>query len=513
MYSDHRVMKTVLSLCHIVFASLVLACQATAQNLIQGNSSQKNATVLILGGGVAGVIAARTLHEQGINDFIIVEAREELGGRLINLNFGAPGRNYSVEVGAGWIKGTQSGNGPANPIWKLAKKHNLTTQTSDWYGSITTYDYNGYNDYLDVFNNAVDAYTNVTIAAGERVQQQAVDLTLQTGYSLLGSAAHTPQESASIYYQTDLQYVQSLAETSWIASSWRHNFTYNPAAGGFSNVNEMCVDQRGFSSIIQEEAKEFLQPNQQLTNHTIGTIVYNEQGVTVTTTNGTTLSADYALCTFSLGVLQHYDVKFEPSLPSWKMEAIQSMTMASYTKILLQFPNNFWFDTQMAIYADRLRGRFPVWQNFDIEGFLPGSGIIVATATGDYSLQLESLTNAEVQANVMKVLQAMYPNVTIPDPLDFHFTRWNSDPIYRGSFATWPAAFIPGHSQNLKATVSDRLWFAGEATSLKYFGTLQGAYFEGASVAEAMSSCIRGGDQCEGLRHTNTVVNAEPYSI
>lgn len=31
--------------------------------------------VLILGGGVAGVIAARTLHEQGITNFTIVEAR------------------------------------------------------------------------------------------------------------------------------------------------------------------------------------------------------------------------------------------------------------------------------------------------------------------------------------------------------------------------------------------------------------------------------------------------------
>lgn len=32
-------------------------------------------TVLILGGGVAGVIAARTLYEQGITNFVIVEAR------------------------------------------------------------------------------------------------------------------------------------------------------------------------------------------------------------------------------------------------------------------------------------------------------------------------------------------------------------------------------------------------------------------------------------------------------
>jgi NAD(P)-binding Rossmann-like domain len=35
--------------------------------------------VAVLGGGMAGVIAARTLNEQGVHDFVIVEARTELG--------------------------------------------------------------------------------------------------------------------------------------------------------------------------------------------------------------------------------------------------------------------------------------------------------------------------------------------------------------------------------------------------------------------------------------------------
>ena len=47
----------------------------------------------------------------------------------------------------------------------------------------------------------------------------------------------------------------------------------------------------------------------------------------VTLLNGSELSADYALTTFSLGVLQHDDVAFEPELPSWKQEAIHSMAM------------------------------------------------------------------------------------------------------------------------------------------------------------------------------------------
>jgi polyamine oxidase len=93
--------------------------------------------VLILGGGVAGVQAARKLTEEGITDFLIVEARDELGGRMHSTSFGAPGRQLTVELGANWIQGTQEGNGPANPIFVLARKHNLSVVKSDYTTSIS----------------------------------------------------------------------------------------------------------------------------------------------------------------------------------------------------------------------------------------------------------------------------------------------------------------------------------------------------------------------------------------
>ena len=65
----------------------------------------------------------------------------------------------------------------------------------------------------------------------------------------------------------------------------------------------------------------------------------------------------------------------------------------------------------------------------------------------------------------------MFPNVTIPTPTDFFFPRWHSDPLFRGSYSNMPAAFVPAHQDNLRATVDERLWFAGEATSFKFYGT------------------------------------------
>jgi polyamine oxidase len=105
-----------------------------------------------------------------------------------------------------------------------------------------------------------------------------------------------------------------------------NNFTFDPDEG-FSEDNLLSIDQRGFKTFIQEEANEFLTANQVLLNKTVEKIAYSASGVKVTLTDGETISGDYALCTFSLGVLQNDDVKFEPRLPDWKMEAIYSMKM------------------------------------------------------------------------------------------------------------------------------------------------------------------------------------------
>ena len=102
-------------------------------------AAPKDASVLILGGGIAGITAATALHEQGVEDFIVLEARHELGGRMLSHTFGAPDQQYTVELGANWVQGTRTGDGPENPIWTLAKKHNITTRKSAYFDGLSRY--------------------------------------------------------------------------------------------------------------------------------------------------------------------------------------------------------------------------------------------------------------------------------------------------------------------------------------------------------------------------------------
>ncbi|KAI0776570.1 amine oxidase [Trametes elegans] len=468
----------------------------------------RDAKVLILGGGVAGVIAARTLHEHGIDDFIIVEARPELGGRMMSHGFGVKNNRWKVEVGANWVQGTQTGNGPANPIWTLAKKHNISLHSSDYFGSVAMYNASGPTDFQATFQEAIGNFDKLTSSAGARVPHRLVDMTARSGYSLVGARPVSPHAMASEYYQFDWEFGTTPEETSWLASAWAHNNTFRT----FSRENMLSVDQRGFKALIQGEADMFLEARQLRLDARVATIHTSVNGVVVTLKDGTRLAADHALCTFSLGVLQHDDVQFVPRLPTWKQEAIHSMAMGTYTKIFLQFTKKFWFDTEMALYADDERGRYPVWQSLDDGTFFPGSGILFVTVTGAFSRRIESMSDAAVKAEILSVLQSMFPNTSIPAPLDFYFHRWHSDPLFRGSYSNWPANFLSEHQSNLRANVDERLWFAGEATSKKHFGFLHGAYTEGRDIALALVGCMQG-KGCVGLEHIDRVRNALPYDL
>ncbi|KAH9180229.1 amine oxidase [Lactarius sanguifluus] len=500
----------------VAFSSLLLSVLPQSTSSIAVPAVQNHFTsthgpqILILGGGVAGVMAAEALHSRGIDNFKIIEARSTLGGRMKSFPFGAPGRQYVLELGADWIHGTQTNDGPSNPMFDLALKHNLSTQPNHYRGSMTTYDNTGAVDYMQTFNAAVEHFAALTVGGGDRILRGLVDTTTRSGYSLLGAKPRTPHEIASEYYQFDWEYAQTPEQSSWIASSWANNFTFNGDQGGFSTENLLTTDQRGFASIIQSEAAEFLSEEQVLLNSTVKTIKYSRDGVSVSLSDGSSLSADYALVTFSLGVLQHDDVLFEPALPRWKTEAIHGMAMGTYTKIYLQFPKKFWFDTEFALYADHERGWYPVWQSLDMDGFFPGSGILFVTVTGDFSARVESMGDDAVKEEVLGVLRSMYPNTTIPEPDAFYFPRWRSDPLYRGSYSNWPSSFLKAHHTNLRATLNGRLWFGGEATSLKYFGYLHGAYYEGQKMGEEIAYCVEN-NGCTGLPHAEEIPCSHPY--
>ena len=82
--------------------------------------------LLIIGGGLAGLSAAKTAMENGMS-FEVFEVGGELGGRVRSAGF----EGVTIEEGPNWITGTQgkktkkNRHPKTNPIWKMAQDVNL----------------------------------------------------------------------------------------------------------------------------------------------------------------------------------------------------------------------------------------------------------------------------------------------------------------------------------------------------------------------------------------------------
>jgi len=277
---------------------------------------------------------------------------------------------------------------------------------------------------------------------------------------------------------------------------------YNTTFYQYSDENNFVFDQRGFNTMIKGDASEFLNCTADfdcsgdprlLLNTIVTNISYSDTGVTITNDDGSCIAADYAICTFSVGVLQNDVVSFSPPLPDWKQNAIETFQMGTYTKIFLQFPPDqvFWdTNTQYFLYADpRTRGYFPAFQSLDGPGFMPGSGIFFVTVVQDQSYAVEAQDDETTKEQVLEVLRAMYGADSVPEPIAFMYPRWSLQPWAFGSYSNWPPGTTLEQHQNLRANLG-RLYFAGEATSAEYYGFLHGGYFEGQEAGSTIAACL-----------------------
>ena len=267
----------------------------------------------------------------------------------------------------------------------------------------------------------------VTIDAGSLLKHNIQDRTFRAGLRLQGwdPAKEDSHRQALEWWLFDGEFAYNPSESSEMYTSVAENATFNY----FSEENLFVYDQRGFANIIRGEEGEFLADNDKrlrLSTQVTG-VNYNRNSVTVRTNRGC-IDADYAIMTFSLGVLQKDVVDFVPQLPSWKKTAIHSFELGTYTKIFMQFPWRFWDNAQYLIYADpETRGYYPEFQPLDLPGVLEGSGLMVATVVNDQSYRVESQSFEKTQAEVMEVLRTMY-GPAIPDPTHLWYKRWSQTP-------------------------------------------------------------------------------------
>lgn len=78
---------------------------------------------MIIGAGMAGLAAARTLEQGGVRNFVVLEGSSRVGGRIKHSFMGG----FPVEHGAVWVHG-----GEGNPMLDLARQYNVSVFYDDF---------------------------------------------------------------------------------------------------------------------------------------------------------------------------------------------------------------------------------------------------------------------------------------------------------------------------------------------------------------------------------------------
>ena len=230
----------------------------------------------------------------------------------------------------------------------------------------------------------------------ERRLNKLSDMPARVGFQLMGWKGKRPIERAIEYLNVDFEYAKPPEEFSF----------YNLFERG---KDFFVTDERGLWTLYEDLYKPL--EKKTLLNKTVTKIKLNPDSVEAQTSDGWSYQADYALCTFSSGVLASDLVTFEPALPDWKKEAIYKNPMSPYTKIFLKFPKKFWDDHEYILYASKERGRFPVWQDLSRPGIFPvSSGMLLITVTGVQGRRIEGQSFNETKAEIMGMLREIYGN-------------------------------------------------------------------------------------------------------
>jgi monoamine oxidase len=196
------------------------------------------------------------------------------------------------------------------------------------------------------------------------------------------------------------------------------------------------------------------------------------------------MTCDYVVLTLPASVLRR--VPITPALPAQQHDAIARLKYGRATKTLLQFSSRFWraVGRPRAFGSDLPFGA--VWDgNEEQRG---RTGILSLLAGGSAS----DATQALVAKDGMRALASQLDWLG-SSGVELRQSRqvvWETDPWARGGYAYFDPAFDPALRQWL-ARPFGRLFFAGEHTSFRWQGYMNGAVESGRRAAAEIEAVHR----------------------
>ncbi|MDR3005621.1 MAG: flavin monoamine oxidase family protein [Acidovorax sp.] len=474
-------------------SSLGHAAESGYQGPIALGKAKPGASVVVLGAGLAGMLAAVELRNAGYK-VSVLEYQNRAGGRSWTLR---GGDRYTELDGAtqnvGFAKGNYLNPGP----WRVPHNHHAMMDL-----------YRRYGVQLEPFNQVNhSAYLHQTRAFGGKPQRFHHISTDVRGHvtELLSKATQQGALDASITAEDREKLLAGLR--SWGALDKNYRYTANlhasefrgfdvPPGGGLMSPAKASepidlhtlLDSKMWSQIGMGNMHEFhttiFQPvggmdtlPQAMARDLGGLIQYNakvskvEQNASSVTVHYSDarhpgamrkISADWCVCTIPASILSQMDIQVSSAMRA----GIDSLPYASSNKIGLEFKRRFWEEDEH-IYGGISLTDLPIGQiSYPSTGYMrPGPAVLLGAYTMETnsSYRLASLSPKERIRMALEYGSQIHPQYLKEFKCGVA-VAWHRVPWIQGCYGKWSDELRAQHYQAM-AQVDGRIVLAGEHLS------------------------------------------------
>lgn len=444
-----------------------------AKNSSFGENVRRNPptpSAIVIGGGFAGIAAANALRNASF-EVVLLESRDRIGGRVhTDYSFGFP-----VDLGASWLHGVCEENPLAPIIGRLGLPLYRTSGDDSVLfdhdlESYALYDTNGHQVPQEFVEKMGKVFEAILEETGKLREETEEDISIAKAIAIVMERnPHLRQEGMA---HDVLQWYLCRME-GWFATD-------------ADAISLQCWDQevllpgghglmvRGYRPVINTLAKGL----DIRLGHRVVKIVRHWNRVEVTVSSGKTFVADAAVVAVPLGVLKANTIKFEPRLPEWKEEAIRELSVGVENKIVLHFSEVFWPNVEFLGVVSSTTYGCSYFLNLHKA---TGHPVLVYMPAGRLACDIEKMSDEAAAQFAFSQLKKILPNAA--EPINYLVSHWGSDENTLGSY-TFDGVGKPRDLYEKLRIPVDNLFFAGEATSVQYTGTVHGAFSTGEMAAE-----------------------------